>query len=260
MYAPTEIIVRNFLRENILPTAFCPGCGNGIIMRAISDAVYQLGYSNFMKFIFVSSIGCSGWIPNPYFKADSIHVLHGRAIPVAAGIKLCRPDLNVIVIGGDGDLAGIGLGHLIHAARRNFDLLTIMVNNMVFAMTGGQTSSTSPFGLKTPSSPYGNIDKPLNVCKLIMSTGANYVARWTVAHYFPMRTSIMEALKIEGFRFIEVISTCATRIARAINASPGEMIKKLSREYSIGGLEDTTSIGVFVKKNDPGFLRRCGRI
>jgi len=126
----------------------------------------------------------------PHFLADSLHVAHGRAIPTALGVKLRRPELTVIVVGGDGDLAGIGGNHLLHAARRNADLLVVMVNNLVYAMTGGQVGPTTPKDLPTPTTPYGNPEYPMDVAQVVASAGANYVARWTTAHLFELERSL----------------------------------------------------------------------
>ncbi|MEM2538298.1 MAG: thiamine pyrophosphate-dependent enzyme, partial [Candidatus Methanomethylicia archaeon] len=154
-----------YIREEVLPSPFCPGCGNGMIINALFKAISELGYEDLKNFVFCSGIGCAAWIPSPHFKADSIHTLHGRAIPVATGIKIMRPELNVFVISGDGDLAGIGLNHLIHAARRDIGIKVIMVNNMIYGMTGGQVSPTTPKGIKTTTTPFGNPEKPLDVAK-----------------------------------------------------------------------------------------------
>ena len=142
----TEFSARKYLRD--MPLPFCPGCGNLTVMSCFLKAVHELGYKDLRKFVFCSGIGCAAWIPSPYFKADSIHTAHGRSIPIATGVKLIRPTLNVVVLGGDGDLAGIGISHLIHAARRNLDVTVIMVNNMIYGMTGGQVAPTTPFGAK----------------------------------------------------------------------------------------------------------------
>jgi len=224
---------RSFLREEVLPTAFCPGCGIGIIMNAFIKAVSELGYTDFSQFAFVSGIGCSAWAVSPYFKADSIHVTHGRAIPVATGLKLIRPDLNVVVISGDGDLANIGGNHLIHAARRNIDLTVILVNNMTFGMTGGQTSSLTMSDLRTATSPYGNPERPFKISELVKTAGANYVARWTTYHMIQLSNSIKKALKKKGFRFIEVVSQCPTGLGRRIGKNDGIKMLHWFKEISV---------------------------
>jgi 2-oxoglutarate ferredoxin oxidoreductase subunit beta len=204
--------VRNYLRDLKLP--FCPGCGAFTTVNVFLRAVHELGYEDLSKFVFCSGIGCSSWIPSPYFKADSVHTLHGRSIPVATGIKLLRPDLSVVVFGGDGDIVGIGLSHFIHAARRNLDILAIMVNNMVYGMTGGQVAPTTPFKAKTTTTPYGSFEQPLDAVRLAAAAGARYSARWTTAHPKELRESIKKALQMKGFRFIEIVSQCPTAFGR----------------------------------------------
>ncbi|MGB9740960.1 MAG: thiamine pyrophosphate-dependent enzyme [Candidatus Bathyarchaeia archaeon] len=195
-------------------------------MSEFLRAVHELGHENLDKFVFCSGIGCSSWIPSPYFVADSIHTLHGRSIPVATGIKLIRPDLNVVVFGGDGDIVGIGLSHFIHAARRNLDILIIMVNNMIYGMTGGQVAPTTPLKSKTTTTPYGSFESPLDSARLAVAAGACYVARWTTAHPSELKESIKKAMSIKGFRFVEAVSQCPTAFGRRAGfKDAGQMLK-----------------------------------
>jgi 2-oxoglutarate ferredoxin oxidoreductase subunit beta len=195
-------------------------------MAEFLRAVNELGHENLSKFVFCSGIGCSSWIPSPHFMADSVHTLHGRSIPVATGIKLLRPDLNVVVFGGDGDIVGIGLSHFIHAARRNVDILVIMVNNMIYGMTGGQVAPTTPFKSRTTTTPYGSFEYPLDAAKLAVTAGASYVARWTTAHPKELRESIKDASEMKGFRFIEAVSQCPTAFGRRVGfKDAGQMLK-----------------------------------
>jgi 2-oxoglutarate ferredoxin oxidoreductase subunit beta len=251
--------VKMYLRDLKLP--FCPGCGAYTVMHAFLRAVYELGHRDLSEFVFCSGIGCSSWIPSPYFMADSIHTLHGRSIPVATGVKLMRPDLNVVVFGGDGDIVGIGLSHFIHAARRNLDVLVIMVNNMVYGMTGGQVAPTTPFKSKTTTTPYGSFEYPLDAVKLAVAAGANYAARWTTAHPNELKEAVKKALKLQGFRFIEAVSQCPTAFGRRVGfRNAGEMIrwfkensitleeaKKLSEEE----LAEKIVAGEFVQRHRP---------
>lgn len=207
-----QFSVRNYLRD--VPLPFCAGCGSLTIMSEFLRAVHELGHEDLQKFVFCSGIGCSAWIPSPHFKADSVHTLHGRSIPVATGIKLAKPQVNVVVFGGDGDIVGIGLGHFIHAARRNLDILVIMVNNMIYGMTGGQVAPTTPMESKTTTTPYGSFEQPLDAVNLARAANAQYVARWTTAHPAELRASIKKALTQKGFRFIEVVSQCPTAYGR----------------------------------------------
>ncbi|MEM1643930.1 MAG: thiamine pyrophosphate-dependent enzyme [Desulfurococcaceae archaeon] len=256
---------RSYVREEVLPTTFCPGCYNGIVMNAMALAFKESGISDLRNYVFVSGIGCASWIPSPYLKADSIHTLHGRAIPVATGIKLAKPSLNVIVIAGDGDLASIGGNHLIHAARRNMDILVIMVNNLVYAMTRGQQSPTTPHGFITITTPYGNFEKPFDVSKIIAETNANYVARWCIVNFPQLKESIKEALikYYEGFRFIEVWAPCITYVVRYEGKTPGGALKEMSKrciplsDYGKLPMEKRNGIiavGVFKKELKPGFI------
>jgi len=223
--------VKRYLRDLRLP--FCPGCGAFTVINAFLRAVYELGHEDLRGFVFCSGIGCSSWIPSPYFMADSIHTLHGRSIPVATGVKLMRPDLNVVVFGGDGDIVGIGLSHFVHAARRNLDVLVIMVNNMVYGMTGGQVAPTTPFKAKTTTTPYGSFEYPLDAVRLAVAAGANYAARWTTAHQNELKEAVKKALQLKGFRFIEVVSQCPTAFGRRVGfKNAGEMVKWF-RENSI---------------------------
>jgi 2-oxoglutarate ferredoxin oxidoreductase subunit beta len=212
------------MRDLKLP--FCPGCGLFSLGDTFLRAVYELGYSDLSKFCFTSGIGCSSWIPSPYFDADSVHTLHGRSIPPAMSIKLIRPDLNVVVFGGDGDIVGIGLSHFIHAARRNTDILVIMGNNMVYGMTGGQVAPTTPFKAKTTTTPYGSFEHPLDATKVAVAAGAAYSARWTTAHLKELKESIKKAIQTPGFRFIEVVTQCPTAYGRRAGFKDiGEMLK-----------------------------------
>ncbi len=222
-----------YLRKERLPSPFCPGCGNGIVINCFMKAVEELGFKDLTQFVFCSGIGCAAWIPSPHFKADSIHALHGRAIPVAIGVKLMKPHLKVVVFGGDGDIAGIGLSHLIHAARRNIGITVIMVNNMIYGMTGGQVAPTTPEKAITTTTPYGNIEKPIDAVKLVVEAGAVYAARWTTYHVVQLKNSIKRALMKNGFSFIEVISQCPTSYGRRARFKSAVEMLNWFRENSI---------------------------
>ena len=205
----------DYVREEIMPHRFCVGCGCGTVLNVFAHAIESLELDP-KTMVCVSGIGCSAWIPSPYFKADTLHTTHGRPIAFATGVKVMRPDMKVIVIAGDGDISGIGGNHLIHAARRNIDLTVIMVNNMIYGMTGGQTAPTTPTGVKTSTAPYRNIEPPFKVANLVAAAGASYVARWTTYHVFKLRTAIEEAISRKGFSFIEIVSQCPENYGRRI--------------------------------------------
>jgi 2-oxoglutarate ferredoxin oxidoreductase subunit beta len=199
-------------RRDRFPMMFCQGCGIFTIMECLKRAL-SIASIDMKKVAFVSGIGCSSRVPG-YIMADSLHTTHGRALAFATGLKLASPDLKVIVIGGDGDLAAIGGNHFIHACRRNVDLFTICVNNFIYGMTGGQLSPTTPMGYATQTSPYGNEEHPFDISALACAGGANFVARWTVKHKERLIDSMVKGLKKEGFSFIEVLSPCPTEFGR----------------------------------------------
>ncbi len=161
----------------------------------------------------VSGIGCSAWIPSPYFKGDTLHTTHGRAIAFATGAKIMNPKLDVVVFTGDGDGAAIGGNHLIHAARRNIPLKVILVNNMIYGMTGGQSAPTTPMGVRS-STYQRHPEHAFDLCRLVLGAGASYVARWTTYHIDDVIASIQEALLHPGFAFIEIVSQCPTYAAQ----------------------------------------------
>ena len=220
---------------------FYAGCGCVTVMSCFLRAVHELGYQDLQKFVFCSGIGCSAWIPSPYFEADSIHTTHGRSIPVAAGVKLMRPDLNVVVFGGDGDIAGIGLSHLVHAARRNLDIMVVMVNNMIYGMTGGQVAPTTPLGAKTTTTPYGSFEYPLNTTRLVVAAGASYAVRWTTVHGEQLKEAMKKALTTRGFAFIEAVSPCPTAFGRRVGFKDVAEMVKWFKENSVP-LEKTTKV------------------
>ena len=254
-----QFSVKKYLRD--LPLPFCPGCGAMTVMSEFLRAAHELGHEDLRKFVFCSGIGCSAWIPSPYFMADSVHTLHGRSIPAATGIKLMRPDVDVVVFGGDGDIVGIGLSHFIHAARRNLDILVIMVNNMIYGMTGGQVAPTTPLKSKTTTTPYGSFEHPLDATRLAVTAGAGYVARWTTAQPNELKESMKKALGSRGFRFIEAVSQCPTAFGRRAGfKNAGEMLKwfkesavpiQTARKMSEESLRGKMVVGEFAQTKRP---------
>jgi 2-oxoglutarate ferredoxin oxidoreductase subunit beta len=253
--------IRKYLRDLALP--FCAGCGCVTVINGFLRAVHELGHRDLRKFVFCSGIGCSAWIPSPYFEADSIHTTHGRSIPVAIGVKLMRPDLNVVVFGGDGDIAGIGLSHLIHVARRNIDIVVVMVNNMIYGMTGGQVAPTTPLGVKTTTTPYGSFDPPLDTVRLVATAGANYAARWTTLHFTQLREAMKTAVTTEGFAFIEAVSPCPVAFGRRVGLEDAAKMLRWFKENSVSleqankmkteELANKIVVGEFARRKRPTF-------
>ena len=202
-----------YVRPSARRTASCPGCGNGILAQAVLRAIEQLGM-DMDDFVFVSGIGCAAWIPSPFFHADVLHTTHGRPIPFATGVRLSMPDKKVIVISGDGDLTAIGGNHLIHAARRNIDMVVVCVNNGIYGMTGGQMAPTTPRDLRTVTSPYGNIEDVFDISNLVLGAGGGFVARWTTFHARNITVTLKKAIQRRGFSFIEVITQCPVQFGK----------------------------------------------
>jgi 2-oxoglutarate ferredoxin oxidoreductase subunit beta len=249
----------SYYREQYIrfqPSPFCPGCGNGIILNCFVRAVDELGIPR-RRILCVSGIGCSAWIPSPNFRGDTLHTTHGRAIAFATGAKVYNPELYTVVFTGDGDGAGIGGSHLIHAARRNIDITVILVNNLSYAMTGGQIAPTTLHGLRTVTSPYGNPEHPFDLVSLISAAGATYVARWTTHHVIELTRSIKEALQHRGFSFLEVLSQCPTQQRRLFGLRgpmrelPSRILEMFAESTCIRGRPPKGSYLYAVPRGDP---------
>jgi 2-oxoglutarate ferredoxin oxidoreductase subunit beta len=195
-----------YLRSEMMPHIWCAGCGNGIVLNCFIHALDELK-TDMDKLVVVSGIGCIGRTAG-YINADSFHTTHGRAIAFASGVKLANPELEVVVISGDGDLFAIGGNHFIHAARRDVGIKVICANNFTYGMTGGQQGPTTPLESLTTTTPYGNIEHPFNLVHLAAASGATYVARWTALHVRRLTLSLKKMLQKDGFSFVEIVSPC----------------------------------------------------
>jgi 2-oxoglutarate ferredoxin oxidoreductase subunit beta len=219
-----------YLREAMMPHIWCSGCGNGIILNCFVQAIDEMQI-DLDKLVVVSGIGCIGRAAG-YTNVDSFHTTHGRPIAFATGVKLANPNLEVVIISGDGDLFAIGGNHFIHAARRNIGIKVICANNFNYGMTGGQQGPTTPLEALTTTTPYGNIEHPFNLVHLAAASGATYVARWTTLHVRRLTLSIKKLLEREGFCFIEVVSPCPEIFGRHNKMRTGlemmEWFKKVS--------------------------------
>jgi 2-oxoglutarate ferredoxin oxidoreductase subunit beta len=204
--------ILDYFRDERLPTVWCPGCGNGIVLRAFAEAMSQLKYSK-DEVAVVSGIGCSSRATG-YLDFNTLHTLHGRAIAFATGVKLARPDLKVIVMSGDGDALAIGGNHLIHACRRNIDITIIVFNNNTYGMTGGQHSPTTPERIFSTTAPYGTIERQFDVVELARSAGASYIARATTYHYNLLVKILVNAISHKGFSVVDVFTQCPTYFGR----------------------------------------------
>jgi len=255
--------MEGILRMDRIPHIWCPGCGIGTVVTSFAEALKK-NKEDLDKVAIVSGIGCTGRVAG-YVKLDSFHTTHGRAVPFATGLKLAKPDMKVVVFSGDGDISGIGGNHLIHAARRNMDLIIICVNNFNYAMTGGQVAATTPLTANASTAPFGNYEYAFNLPYLAEASGATYVARWTSLHFRRTTKSMQEALKKRGLSFIEVIAPCVTLYARRNRLGDGlNLLKYYYDQSEIQHGADTRGldisyqgklvVGKFVDKEKPTFL------
>jgi 2-oxoglutarate ferredoxin oxidoreductase subunit beta len=221
----------DLLRMDRMPHIWCSSCGLGTGLTCFIMALRESGIEE-NDVAVVSGIGCTGRVAG-YINLDSFHTTHGRAIPFATGLSLANPKLRVVVYSGDGDIVAIGGNHFIHSARRNMDLLVIVVNNFTYGMTGGQAGPTTPVTAKATTAPYGSFEYPFNVPYLAMAAGASYVARWTSLHMRRLKNSMAEALPKRGFRVIEIISPCPTAFARKNRLGTGLDLLKFYHDNSI---------------------------
>lgn len=225
-------VVHKYLRHNKkFPHVWCPGCSNGTTLGSIIRAIAELNYDR-DGITMVSGIGCSSRMP-VYVDFNTLHTLHGRALPFATGIKMQKPEQKVIVITGDGDATAIGGNHFIHACRRNIDITTIVLNNNIYGMTGGQYSPTTPTGDRATTSPYGNIDPVFDICELAMAAGASFVARTTAFHALETQDIIKKALEHKGFSVVEVVSACPVIYGRLNKKGGGPEMMMHMRDNSV---------------------------
>jgi 2-oxoglutarate ferredoxin oxidoreductase subunit beta len=239
--------IKDYLRERFFPHLWCPGCGHGTVLNGLLQAVEKLGLSR-NEIVMVSGIGCSSRITG-YVDFHTLHTIHGRALAFATGVKMARPELNLIVPMGDGDALAIGGNHFIHAARRNIDITAIVMNNRIYGMTGGQFSPLSGENIRATTAPYLTIDPGFDAVELAKAAGATFVARTTTYHIQQMADIIRQAILHEGFSMVEILSQCPTYFGRKNKAGDAvDMIQYFKK--------NTTSIGSKAKKENPDLLER----
>lgn len=239
--------VKDYIRERFFPHMWCPGCGHGIVLNSMLRAIEKQGISK-NDIVMVSGIGCSARISG-YVDFHTLHTIHGRALAFATGVKMSRPEVNIIVPMGDGDALAIGGNHFIHAARRNIDITAIVMNNRIYGMTGGQYSPLSGYGIRATTAPYMNIDHDFDVVELSKSAGATFVARTTTYHVQQIEDIIEKAILHKGFSVVEIMSQCPTYFGR--KNKEGSAVDMLKR-YK----ETTTPIGSKAKKENPDLIER----
>ncbi|MEJ2208072.1 MAG: 2-oxoacid:ferredoxin oxidoreductase subunit beta [Anaerolineae bacterium] len=201
-----KLLAKDF-KSHVKPT-WCPGCGDFGVLASLYQAMARLQLDP-ARTVVVSGIGCSSRLPF-FVRTYGFQTAHGRVLPVATGVKLANPDLTVIAVGGDGDGFSIGGNHLAHAVRRNPDITYVVMDNEVYGLTKGQTSPTSPLGLKTKSTPAGSSDAPVNPMALVLASGVSYAARGFSGDPRGLTDLIVDGIQHPGFAFIQAMSPCPT--------------------------------------------------
>jgi 2-oxoglutarate ferredoxin oxidoreductase subunit beta len=239
--------VKDYIRARFFPHMWCPGCGHGTVLNSLIRAVEKLGMSK-NEIVMVSGIGCSSRISG-YVDFHTLHTIHGRALAFATGVKLSKPDLNLIVAMGDGDALAIGGNHFIHAARRNIDMTAIIMNNRIYGMTGGQYSPLSGYGIYATTAPYTTIDHGFDMVEMAKGAGATFVARTTTYHVQQMADVIRQAILHEGFSVVEVLTQCPTYFGRKNKQGDAVAMMKHIKEV-------TTPVGSKAKAENPEMIER----
>ncbi len=257
----TKLIHKYLRHDKKFPHVWCPGCGIGIMLGSLIRSIDECGY-NKDEIALVSGIGCTGRLP-VYVDFNTLHTTHGRALTFATGIKLAKPGMKVIVVMGDGDAVAIGGNHFIHAARRNVDISTVILNNSVYGMTGGQYSPTTPYGMKTTTSSYTNVEQSFNISELAVTAGAVFVSRGTVYHAKMLDSLMKKAFQKKGFSVVEVIGHCHTQYGRLNRMGTAVEMMTWQKDHAVTvekaaqmkeeELKDKFKIGVLVDKELPVF-------
>ncbi|MCZ6173815.1 2-oxoglutarate ferredoxin oxidoreductase subunit beta [Campylobacter ureolyticus] len=237
-----------YLRTDKLPTLWCWGCGDGVILKAIIRAIDAIGW-DLDDVCVVSGIGCSGRMSS-YINCNTVHTTHGRALAYATGIKLANPTKNVIVVTGDGDGLAIGGNHTIHAARRNIGIKHILINNFIYGLTNSQTSPTTPKGFWTVTAQRGNIDPSFNATDLLIGAGATFVARQTIINADALVKLLVKGFSHDGYAFFDIFSNCHINLGRKNKmAQATDMIKWIANitvnKIKYDKLSDEEKVGLF---------------
>ena len=250
--------IKKYLRERFFPHIWCPGCGHGMVLNGLLRAVEKLGLSK-NEIVMVSGIGCSARITG-YVDFHTLHTIHGRALAFATGVKMARPELNLIVPMGDGDALAIGGNHFIHAARRNIDITAIVMNNRIYGMTGGQFSPLSGENIRATTAPYLTIDPGFDVAELAKAAGATFVARTTTYHIQQMTEIIQQAILHKGFSVVEILSQCPTYFGRKNKIGDAVDMINYFKENTKKENPRLLERGVFVQKEMPEYCSQYAKV
>lgn len=240
-------------RSGVKPV-WCPGCGDFGVLNAIYQALGRLQLP-LEEVAIVSGIGCSSRLPG-YVKTYGFNSIHGRALPVAQGVKLARPETTVIAVAGDGDGLSIGGGHFPHTARRNIDMTYIMMDNGIYGMTKGQTSPTTGGDHETKSTPYGIIEEAINPVKLALSYEVSFIARGFSSNVKQCVDLIVQAIQHPGFSFVQILSPCVTFVGKDQFDIIRDLAVDLPAEYDPASLDQAWQVSNEIGKISLGVIYR----
>ncbi len=239
---------------------WCPGCGDFGVLNGLYNAMRAEGLQT-KDIVVVSGIGCSSRLPF-FVSSYGFHGVHGRAMPIATGIKVANPELKVLAMGGDGDAFAIGGGHFVHASRRNLDICYVIMDNNIYGLTKGQTSPTSNVGFVTKTTPKGTPDRPINPLQLAVASGATFVARGFSGKPKELADLIVQGIRHNGFAVIDTYSPCPTfnkvNTFRAYRDQVGELPadhdpSDMGKALMAAGSEDPLYLGVLYRQEMDSF-------
>ncbi|MBW3010805.1 2-oxoacid:ferredoxin oxidoreductase subunit beta [Candidatus Woesearchaeota archaeon] len=239
----------DLIKQERMPTVWCAGCGLHVMLSDFAKVFAELNMDHTNTAI-IAGIGCTGRAAG-YFKVDTIHGCHGRAVPVAEGLKKARPDMNVLVFSGDGDLAGIGGNHLLHSARRGANITVVCNSNKIYGLTGGQMSPTTPKGAPTVTSPSGTEYEPIDMQAIILANKKVMYCRTSFVHREHMAKCMKQALAFEGFAFVEVLAECLETFGKRQGRTMKDIVSDLKNNFKIVEGKDrleADELGIVVKK------------
>jgi 2-oxoglutarate ferredoxin oxidoreductase subunit beta len=264
----TELRHKYLRHHKKFPHVWCPGCGNGIVLGSLIRAVERLGLEK-DDIALATGIGCSGRM-STYVDFNTLHTTHGRALTFATGIKLAKPSLTVMAVMGDGDATAIGGNHFIHAARRNLDLTAIIINNQIYGMTGGQSSPTTPYGAKSSTSTFTNIEHTFSIAELAVAAGASFVARGTVYHAAQLDKLLEKGISRNGFSVVEIMSNCHVQFGRRNKMADPVTMLQWFKDYAVStekastmapdSLHDKFTIGILANVEKPNYIEEYRKI
>jgi 2-oxoglutarate/2-oxoacid ferredoxin oxidoreductase subunit beta len=255
-YEPSTLNPNEYKSE--VHPIWCPGCGDFGVLASFYKAISEMHIPP-EQLVVVSGIGCSSRFP-AFVNAYGLHGTHGRALPLATGVKMARPELKVVTVGGDGDAFSIGMGHVPHAIRRNVDITYIVMDNEIYGLTKGQPSPTSPMGIEKKASPYGTVEQPLNPLMLALASGATWVARGFSSKPKELTELIKQAVEHKGFSLLQVLSPCVTfydtydhfkNITKPLPAEHNPLDKASAMKYAMD--DQSMYLGLFYQERRATF-------